>query len=203
MLQTQTIQPKLLELLKKIMASSVFEAFNLVGGTSLALQIGHRFSVDIDMFGNSQIDEIEFIQELSNFGSVVILKKSKNIIIFSVDGIKVDFVNYKYPLLDKLTIIDGIRMVSVKDISAMKLNAIAGRGSKKDFIDLYFLLNEFSLEDILSFYEKKYKDGSVFMVQKSLTYFEDADAQQQPKMFKDFNWEICKQKIIEEVLKLE
>ncbi|MFD0779542.1 nucleotidyl transferase AbiEii/AbiGii toxin family protein [Flavobacterium myungsuense] len=59
------------------MASSVFEAFNLVGGTSLALQIGHRFSVDIDMFGNSQIDEIEFIQELSNFGSVVILKKAK------------------------------------------------------------------------------------------------------------------------------
>ena len=62
MLQTQTIRPKLLELLKKIMASSVFEAFNLVRGTSLALQIGHRFSVDIDMFGNSQIDEIEFNQ---------------------------------------------------------------------------------------------------------------------------------------------
>jgi hypothetical protein len=94
-------------------------------------------------------------------------------------------------------------MLSIKDIAAMKLNAIAGRGSKKDFIDLYFLLNEFSLEEILSFYETKYNDGSIFMVQKSLTYFDDADAQQQPKMFKDFHWETCKQKIIEEVLKLE
>jgi hypothetical protein len=64
-------------------------------------------------------------------------------------------------------------------------------------------LNKFSLEDILSFYEKKYQDGSIFMVQKSLTYFEDADSQQQPQMFLDFNWETCKQKIIEEVLKLE
>ncbi len=63
-------------------------------------------------------------------------------------------------------------------------------------------MNEFSLEDIFTFYEKKYKDGSIFMVQKSLTYFEDADYQQQPKMFLDFNWETCKEKIIEEVLKL-
>jgi hypothetical protein len=94
-------------------------------------------------------------------------------------------------------------MLSTKDIAAMKLNAIAGRGSKKDFIDLYFLLKEFSLEEILSFYEKKYQDGSVFMVQKSLTYFENADEQLNPKMLeKTFNWETCKQKIISEVLKL-
>ena len=87
MLQTQTIQPKLLELLKKIMASEVFKDFNLVGGTSLALQIGHRFSVDIDMFGNSEINEIDFIEELSNFGAVTTIKKSKSIIIFTVNGI--------------------------------------------------------------------------------------------------------------------
>jgi hypothetical protein len=93
-------------------------------------------------------------------------------------------------------------MASKTDIAAMKLNAIAGRGSKKDFIDLYFLLNEFTLKDILSYYEEKFSDGSVFMVQKSLTYFEDADLQLQPQMFIDFNWETCKQKIIEEVIKL-
>lgn len=100
MLQTQTIQPKLLELLTKIMASEVFKNFFLVGGTSLALQIGHRFSIDIDMFGNSEIDEFEFTEELSAFGKVTIIKKSKSIIIYSVNGIKVDFVNYKYPLLE-------------------------------------------------------------------------------------------------------
>ena len=95
MLQTQTVEPKLLELLKKIMSSDVFRSFNLVGCTSLALQIGHRFSIDIDMFGNSEINEFELIEELSRFGKVTTLKKSKSVIIFSIDGIKVDFVNYK------------------------------------------------------------------------------------------------------------
>ena len=93
-------------------------------------------------------------------------------------------------------------MLSTADIAAMKLNAIAGRGSKKDFIDLYFLLDEFSLPQILDFYDKKFNDGSRFMVQKSLTYFDDADPQLNPKMFKPFDWELCKQKIIDEVLKL-
>ena len=122
--------------------------------------------------------------------------------ITKINDIKVDFVNYKYPLLTEYLFIDNIRMLSTKDIAAMKLNAIAGRGSKKDFIDLYFLLNEFSLEEILDFYENKHNDGSGFMVQKSLTYFEDANLQQQPKMYQEFNWETCKQKIIEEVLKI-
>ena len=84
----------------------------------------------------------------------------------------------------------------------MKLNAIAGRRSKKDFIDLCFLINDFTLKQMLEFYKEKYFDGSEFMVIKSLSYFEEANEQPQPKMFLDFNWEICKQKIIEDVLKL-
>lgn len=84
----------------------------------------------------------------------------------------------------------------------MKLNAIVGRGTKKDFIDLYFLLEEFTLEQMIGFFEKKYHDGSVFMLMKSLIYFSDADVQITPTMFKDFNWEACKKKIIEEVVKL-
>jgi len=90
-------------------------------------------------------------------------------------------------------------MYSKIDIAAMKLNAIAGRGSKKDFIDLYFLLKEFSLEKMLSFYKKKYEDGSVFLVLKSLTYFEDADLLQQPKMYVDFDWHHCKKTIIDQI----
>ena len=84
----------------------------------------------------------------------------------------------------------------------MKLNAIAGRRSKKDFIDLCFLINDFTLKQMLEFYKEKYFEGSEFMVIKSLSYFKEAKEQPQPKMFLDFNWEICKQKIIEEVLKL-
>ena len=202
MLQTQTVVPELLELLKRIMEEPLFKNFNLVGGTALSLQIGHRNSIDIDLFGEQEIDQNSFIETLKNFGDVLIKTSSKNILITEINTIKVDFVNYKYKLLDKSLEIDQIRMLSDKDIAAMKLNAIAGRGSKKDFIDLFFLLKKYSLKEMISFYNQKYTDGSEFMVQKSLTYFDDADEQLSPKMFYDFNWEDCKQKIVEEVLKL-
>lgn len=202
MLQKQTVVPKLMELLNKIMSEKLFSDFNLVGGTALALQIGHRNSIDIDLFGNSEIDTLLFIEKLSEFGKVTVTQSTKNILITEINDVKVDFVNYKYPIISEQLFIENIRMLSTKDIAAMKLNAIAGRGSKKDFIDLYFLLDKFSLGEMLSFYDQKYNDGSLFMVQKSLTYFEDADLQQQPQMFQNFDWETCKQKIINEVIKL-
>jgi len=202
MLQTQTVVPDLLELLKKLMNENLFSDFNLVGGTSLALQMGHRNSIDIDLFGDSEINPELFIEILTSFGDVTVTQRSKNILITKINDIKVDFVNYKYPLLNDYLVVDNIRMLSMKDIAAMKLNAIAGRGSKKDFVDLFFLLEKFSMEEILQFYKQKYADGSLFMVQKSLTYFEEANPQLEPKMFKGFNWEICKQKILEEVSKL-
>jgi predicted nucleotidyltransferase component of viral defense system len=192
-----------MELLKKLMAEKLFSNFNLVGGTALALQLGHRNSVDIDLFGNYDIDADQFTNKISEFGSVTTTQTSKNILITKINEIKVDFVNYKYPLLSDALLVDGIRMLSTKDIAAMKLNAIVGRGSKKDFIDLYYLLNEFSLQEMMSFYQTKFHDGSIFMVLKSLTYFSDADAQITPIMFdKNFNWKSCKQKIIDEVCKL-
>jgi hypothetical protein len=202
MLQTQTVVPELLELLKKIMKISQYDNFILVGGTSLALQIGHRNSIDIDLFGDCEIDEELFTKNLSQFGTFEVFKKSKNILITSINGVKTDFVNYQYPLLFDYLVVDGIRLASKQDIAAMKLNAIAGRGSKKDFIDLYFLLNEFSLNEMIDFYLQKYFDGSKFMVVKSLIYFEDANLDQTPPIYSNFNWEDCKQKIVEEVLKL-
>ena len=202
MLQTKTVVPDLLELLKKLMSESLFSEFNLVGGTCLALQLGHRNSVDIDLFGNSEINIELFIEKLNSFGDLTVTQSTKNILITKINNVKVDFVNYKYPLLKDFLVKDNIRMVSTQDIAAMKLNAIAGRGSKKDFIDLYFLLNEFSMKEILNFYTQKFSDGSLFLVQKSLTYFEDANTQLQPQMFAAFDWEICKQKILDEVRKL-
>ena len=184
------------------MGTSQFDDFLLVGGTSLALQIGHRNSIDIDLFGNYEINEELFTKTLNEFGTFEVYKRSKNILITSINGVKTDFVNYQYPLLKEYLIIDNIRMASKEDIAAMKLNAISGRGSKKDFIDLFFLLNEFTLNEMIDFYLQKYFDGSKFMVVKSLSYFADADLDQTPTTYLDFNWEICKQKIIEEVIKL-
>ena len=90
MLQTQAVEPALLELLKKLMEVNLFRPFVLVGGTSLALQIGHRISVDLDLFGNQELDELEFTDILKGFGSTTILKKSKNILIYSVNGVKLE-----------------------------------------------------------------------------------------------------------------
>ena len=196
MLQLQAVNTKLLELLNKIMAVEAFDNFVLVGGTSLALQEGHRLSIDIDLFGNSPIDEFEFTEILKEFGKAVILRKSPNIIIYSIDGIKVDFVNYQYPLIEEAILEDNIRLASKKDIAAMKLNAISGRGSKKDFIDLALLLNTYSLREMMSFYKQKYQDGSEFLVIKSLTYFEDADNEPMPVMLINESWDDVKKKVI-------
>ncbi len=203
MLQTQTVEPNLLELLRSLMSNEVFSDFYLVGGTALALQIGHRKSIDIDLFGNTELDELSFLEILSNWGKIEILKKSRNILIYLINGIKLDFVNYRYPWLQEPLILEGIRFASKPDILAMKLNAISGRGSKKDFIDLYFLLKEFSIKEALSFYNKKYQDGSSFLVRKSLSYFGDADAEPSPLMFNDVSWDEVKSSIRTAIIDLE
>lgn len=202
MLHQHAVSPKLLELLNNLMQIEVFQNFNLVGGTSLALQIGHRFSIDIDLFGDCEINEIEFNAELSQLGNIQLLKKSKNILIYNIDGIKVDFVNYKYQVLETHKTINSIRMASLEDIGAMKLNAISGRGSRKDFIDLYFLLNYYSLAELITFYNQKYPDGAEFLVLKSLLYFEDAENEEFPKMIIPIDWEELKTKIKNETDKL-
>lgn len=174
------------------MNDSTFDAFNLAGGTSLALQIGHRQSIDIDLFGSAEIDEPSILSTLGTFGETILLKRTPNILICTVAGVKLDLVNYSYPLIHPPAIEDGIRLLTQPDIGAMKLNAIAGRGSRKDFIDLYFLLKTHSIEELLTFYKAKYNDGSEFMILKSLTYFDDADSDIQPLMFEDVDWNTVK-----------
>lgn len=202
MLHYNTITAETLELLTKLQAVPEFSELRLVGGTSLALQIGHRNSIDIDLFGKLLIDEIALNETLSNIGKLIQLKKSKNINIYSLNGIKLDIVNYPYEWLDQPIKTDTLTLANTKDIAAMKLAAITGRGTKKDFIDLYFLLNRFSLAEMLDFYARKYHDGSVFLVVKSLTYFDDAEQDEAPRMYKSINWEKIKSKIRNEINKL-
>ena len=199
MLFTTTVKPELLELLNAMMNESTFDSFVLVGGTSLALQYGHRDSIDLDFFGNQPIDEDLFLSKLLLFGSVRWIKKSDNVLICSVNDIKVDLVSYQYKWIGPVIHVNKVRLASDRDIAAMKLNAIAGRGSKKDFIDLYFILQRFSLNEVISFYIEKYPDGSLFMVLKSLSYFEDADLELSPKMYIDVQWDEIKAFISEQL----
>lgn len=99
MLQTKTIKPELLELLTWLMVQDSFSAFALAGGTALALQLGHRNSIDLDLFGKQEIDSDLILNVLSKYGKAEVLAKSQNIVISQVNGVKLDLVNYRYPLL--------------------------------------------------------------------------------------------------------
>jgi predicted nucleotidyltransferase component of viral defense system len=195
MLYYRTIYPETLELLIEIQSRKLFKDLRLVGGTALALQINHRMSNDLDLFGSLVADKISVLNELHRIGEVKVLQSTENINIFTLNGIKVDLVNYPYMWLKGEIKKDKIVIANIEDIAAMKLSAITGRGTKKDFIDLYFLLKIFSLQNILDLYDKKYPDGSKFLVLKSLTYFDDADQDVPPKMFKKNNWDNIKETI--------
>ncbi len=201
MLHYQTIDTKTLALLTSLMKAPEFCHLRLVGGTSLALQIGHRKSVDIDLFGKFESDDFQFTTALKQIGTVIQLNNSKNIKSYLIDQIKVDFVNYPYPWIEPVLLIDSIRLAGKTDIAAMKLAAITGRGTKKDFIDIFSLLSYYSLEQMLGFYLRKYTDGSEFMVIKSLTYFEDAEIEESPVLIKTIKWEKVKSTIISETKK--
>ncbi|EPH14979.1 MAG: nucleotidyl transferase AbiEii/AbiGii toxin family protein [Bacteroides stercoris] len=199
MLYLETVESSTLELLKKLQRLPVLEQTRLVGGTALALQLGHRKSIDLDFFGTVDC-EAEYLREsIAGIASLTILKESPHIHIYIVDGIKVDIVNYKYPWLDDVVLEQGLRLASVSDIAAMKITAIIGRGTKKDFIDIAFLLHHFSLEEILHFYAAKYNDSSVFMAMKSLAYFDDAETDPMPDMFVNQSWQQVKAYILSKI----
>ena len=199
MLQTQTITPDTLELLKKLSNQPALSQTRLVGGTALALQYGHRQSVDLDFFGVfNSLDEL--IDLTSSVGDIVILNKTASILQLTINQIKVDYVDYgRYKWIDEPIQEDNLILASDKDIAAMKVNAIIGRGTKKDFIDMYVLLQHYSLSDILQFYKQKYPEYSEYRALLSLTYFDDAELQPMPKMFIPDTWEQMKQTIIYEV----
>lgn len=196
MLHFETVDSSTLELINKIMAESLFSPLRLVGGTAMALQTGHRKSIDLDLFGELFLDESVLTETVSSMGSIAWLNKLKSIKSLLINGIKVDFVNYSYPWLTEPVNKKNIRLAGKKDIAAMKLAAITGRGAKKDFVDLYFLLKEYSLRDMIQFYEAKYSDGSVFMVLKSLVYFDDAENEIMPEMMESVSWDEIKKTII-------
>ena len=204
MLSLRTIEPHTLELLKYLMAEPYLKDCRLVGGTALALQYGHRSSVDLDVFGVVPDNDAALLDILEGFGQVPGKMTSKYIKSFIVDGIKVDFVNYsRYPWIDEAVIEDDIRLASPKDIAAMKTYAIQNRGSRKDFIDYYFLLQRFSLEEILGFYAKKYPNYSMFRTRMALTYFEDAEGKDCPPMFVKVNWDDIKSFISQKVREID
>ena len=186
--------------MKELMKIEEFNSLRLVGGTALALQIGHRISVDLDFFGKFEFSKIDD-KIFQKYDRIEYFRKSKNINVIEINDIKVDFVNYTYPWLKEPYVEEGIRMAQPEDIAAMKIAAITNRGTRKDFVDLYFLLKMFSFEKIMQLYNEKYFDASSFLALKSLTYFADAENDNSVNMIDNINWEEVKEVISEEVRK--
>jgi hypothetical protein len=197
MLQTQTIDPATLELIKSLQSRDYLKGFNLVGGTALALYLGHRRSIDIDLFSNFDFDVATTIELIQQDFSLQIYQTARNTIKGSIENINVDIIAHKYPLLNKPTEIDGIRLLSEPDIIAMKLNAISVSGQRsKDFIDIFFAMenDRYLIADMLKFYQTKYNQSGEMHVLKSLIYFDDVDLSDWPVLLKkpSLKWsEVC------------
>lgn len=208
MLQYRTVHPKTLELLKNLMQIKEFDDFFLVGGTALALQLGHRVSVDLDLFTLNEFNTQNLIKILNYhfiLHEIVEDKNSLNINIELFDRlvVKVDFIKYSYPLINPIQIIDEIRILSIEDIIPMKLSAVSGRGLKKDFFDVYYLLNDYSFNQMLELFQKKFPNVNHFHVLKSLIFFDDAENDPDPETYDNTNWSTVKKKIITEIKKIK
>lgn len=185
-----------MDLLKDLMSMPELSQFGLVGGTNLSLRFGHRLSIDLDLFTNEPFDSEKTYNILeARFSNIQQASQSDTMLFFYINEVKIDMVLLPYPYLNPVEEIEGIRLVSVEDIAAMKLSAIARRGVKKDFWDIAELLDEFSLDEMIGFYKAKYSSRDIFHLLRSLVYFDDAEAQKDPDPIKKVTWNQVKHKV--------
>ncbi|MBA3647451.1 MAG: nucleotidyl transferase AbiEii/AbiGii toxin family protein [Chitinophagales bacterium] len=180
------ITPETFHLLQQLQELPELEGYHLVGGTSLAMQLGHRNSIDLDLFTENEFLGNVLAQDLSQHFSLQADLAIKNTLLSRINEVKVDFISHPHPLVREPIAEDGITFLSMEDIAAMKLNAIIQSGQRlKDFIDIYFLLEHFSVNDMLHFFSVKYDYINPLMALKALTYFDDLDETiDKPKLLK-------------------
>ena len=201
MLHKETISPDTLEILTRLQKQDYLKGFHLVGGTALALQIGHRTSIDIDLFSNFEFDTAQLLEKLYIDFDFKLFFSANNTLKGSIEDVKVDILSHQYPYVSSPVIIENIGMVSIQDIIAMKLNAITTSGQRiKDFIDIYYLLKTWSLADMISFYKIKYVAFNEVNVLKSLTWYEDIDHSDWPALLQNpgLKWSEIMKKIRKE-----
>src|SRR3989344_1331161 len=190
--------------LDKLKNVSVFQSAYLAGGTALALHLGHRYSYDLDFFTTERFDGKVLTQELEETLSGFRLERQEwRTILGYVEDMRFSIFYYKYPLLFPTHNFNGIQIADIKDIAPMKIAAIADRNTKRDFIDLYFILavqKILTLEKTLGLYEKKFgtlAQNKVHIL-KSLVYFEDAEQDAMPQMIQKVEWPLVKQFFLDE-----
>lgn len=192
-----------LEILKK---AKLLRGFYLAGGTGLAFLLEHRESHDLDFFRKTTFDEWQRVTSLRRMGKFSLEKKAEGTVRGQFRTTLVSFFHYPYPLLEKLKIVSGVSIASVADIACMKLDTIASRGTKRDFIDLYVIATstDLALPKLFKLFSKKYRslNYNTAHIKKSLVYFQDAEDDPMPRMIIPLDWKLVKKFFVEEVKKL-
>lgn len=187
MLHFHAVPAAVRNLLKFLAPLPVLGDFALGGGTSLALRFGHRLSVDLDFFTTREFDTGQLAENLG-MDDASQVNRATNSLTLDARGTKLDFLRHGYPLLAPPEEIEGIRLLSLPDVAAMKLNAIANRGAKKDFFDLCELQLHHPLPTMLEWFERKYRSADRFTVIRSLGWFEDAELEPDPVSLNGNDW---------------
>ncbi len=201
MLQKNAVEPNTLELLKTICTISSLHDFALGGGTNLALRFGHRFSIDLDFFTNTEFNNAMVFQTINRqFPTAELLFEQNQTMMFSINGIKVDFILYPFEWLQPIELTEQLRLINVKDIIPMNLQAISNRFSKKDFWDIAFLLKDFSLEKMIEIFKTKFPQVDPGFIIHSLTAFEEAEKEQDPVCLIPKTWMQIKNKLKKAVI---
>ena len=201
MLHKETVEPRTLELLKQLQAEPLLSGFNLVGGTALALRLGHRKSIDLDLFTREEFNLEELKTMLINKYELKISYERHQTLKGFIDGVMIDCIQFNYPHLQAPNTIDGVRLESIPDIIAMKLSAIAQNGTRiKDFIDIAMLSTIYSFDEMLNFYMSKFSKANVLMPIKALTYFDEIDFNESVVMISGkFDWKYIDKRLNEMV----
>jgi predicted nucleotidyltransferase component of viral defense system len=202
MLHKNAVPLNLLAVLESLQEATHQGGFALAGGTSLALRFGHRQSVDLDFFTERGFEPLIWADAIG-VGPESITGMAAGTLQVMLDGVKVEFLKHAYPKLAGDDLIQGIRMWSLRDVAAMKLNAVSNRGSKKDFYDLAMLLDHFPLDTLIRYYQEKYRPASLMMVIRSLAWFDDADAEPDPISLHNDTWPAVMDKISSAIRALE
>jgi len=187
--------------LAKIAKLDFVQNFYLAGGTALAIQLGHRESIDLDFFSREKFSAQKLKYELSKIGKLAVDYEDEDTLNGTLDDVKVSFFYYGYAQSFDLVKYENIFLADERDIAAMKIDTISARGSKKDFVDIYFLMQRHSLSQLIGFFEEKYKNirYNKLHILKSLIYFADANDNPDPLMLVDFDWEKIKTFLEQEV----
>jgi predicted nucleotidyltransferase component of viral defense system len=173
--------------------SDIVKHFYLAGGTGLALHLGHRTSVDIDLFTPDQFNSELYTTVITERGGQVIQAEEGGVH-GVISGVKVSFLLYPYKMLQPLQLFHGIKIASIADIAAMKVVAISQRGDKKDFFDMFEILKVMSLHDLKNQFLEKFSEARIncYHILKSFFYFDDADRQPDPMSLNDTTWDQVK-----------